>query len=232
MYLFSKKITGFCNLVCGAWLGNNKQLRFNKGEEDSLIVANREEYFKKIGIDLKNTIFQEQTHSTNIKVVSSSDRGRGAYSTKDIVKNNDALISNNKKLFLCSFTADCVPVSFFDPITHSFGIAHAGWRGTLSLIAKKTAKELNKCFGVKYSDIICYLGPFIGKCCYEVSRARDKRVQKFVSEFGSGVVIKKGVGNYLDLREAVVRQLREIGILKRNIEVSDICTFSLSFPEK
>lgn len=224
MYLKSKSITGFDNLICGALSDINGQLVFKKGLSDKLVVYNRKKYFKKLGINLKDTVFQQQVHSANISLILKRDKGKGSYSVENAIKNSDAMIFQGKKVFLCSFTADCVPVSFFDPKTNAFGIAHAGWKGVLNFIAQKTAQKLNKIFKVKYSNLLCYLGPSIGSCCYEVSKAKDDRVIDFLNKFDAEVVIRKGDKIYLDLKQAISKQLLELGVLSRNIEKSDICT--------
>jgi YfiH family protein len=223
-YLYSQKINRHPNLICGALLSNYGTLQFNQGEKNSKVVGNRKRYFRDLDINLSDTIFQEQRHTTNIRQVTQKDRGKGTLSPKNIISNNDGLISIDKNVFLCAFTADCVPISFFDPKSGSFGIAHAGWKGALDLFAQKMVERLKKSFKVKSKDLICYLGPSIGVCCYEVSRAGDGRVRKFLRRFGKKVISRKKDEVFLDLKRAIILQLRKSGVLQKNIEVSPVCT--------
>lgn len=223
-YLYSKKITSYPNLVCGTLLSNYGTLQFNQGENIKKVIQNRQSYFKNLNIKLSSAIFQEQKHTTNIKKVTKKDQGKGAFSLQNIIKNNDGLMSSDKGIFLCVFTADCIPLSFFDPKTYTFGIAHVGWKGTLNLLAQKMVKNFKKFFDVKPKNLICYLGPSIGVCCYEVSNAKDGRVDKFWHRFGKKVIMQKKDKIFLDLKEAVVLQLRQLGVLQKNIEIAPICT--------
>lgn len=223
-YLSSQKITRYRDLICGALLSNYGTLQFNQGEKIKKVIQNRQNYFKDLGIKLSCAIFQEQQHTTNIKKVTKKDQGRGAFSLKNTITNNDGLISGDKNIFLCVFTADCIPISFFDPKSRSFGIAHAGWKGILNLLAHKMVEKFKKSFGVKSKDLICYLGPSIGVCCYEISGAEDNRASKFLRHFGKEVISQKKNKIFLDLKRAIVLQLRESSILQQNIEVSPICT--------
>ena len=224
MYLFSRKIIKYKGFICGMLTGNYGLLEFNKVLSDSEVKKNRKKYLDDLGINLNETVFQEQKHSSHISIINLKDRGRGARSLKNIIKSNDGMISNEKNLFLCSFSADCVPVSLFDPGTCAFGMVHSGWRGTLNLITKKAVEKLKDAFGTEYAKLICYLGPSIKNCCYEVSKASDNRIKDFENRFGSDIIIRKNDEIFLDLQEAIRIQLQELGVLRKNIEVSNYCT--------
>lgn len=49
---------------------------------------------------------------------------------------------------------DCVPLFFFDKKRKIIGLAHAGWRGTLSDIGGKMINLMKREFGSELSDII------------------------------------------------------------------------------
>ena len=215
--LNSDKISKFEGVLCRTFLTDCRALkRYIRGDfSDKEFKV----FLKRSNIDSKKLIFQEQKHTDNIKLVDKSFLGE-----RNVILNNDAMISGEKDLYLCTYTADCVPVMFFDPESESIGITHSGWKGTLKLIAKKTAEKLNESFGIEYSNLKCFLGPSIKKCCYEVSRAGDRRVKDFINRFGSNVVRREGSRIYLDLQKAITLQLGELGILKDNIEVSSLCT--------
>ncbi len=196
------------------------RLAFREYFESNFKSREFKEFLIKSGLEGKKIIFQEQKHTDNIKLVDNK------YLTKNIniVLNNDAMISAEKNLYLGVYTADCVPVTFYDPKSKAMGIVHSGWKGTLELIAQKTAKMMNKSFKVCYSDLKCYLGPSIQDCCYEVSKVRDNRVKDFVNRFGNSVIRQGNKKIYLNLQEAIQIQLEQLGILEKNIEISNLCT--------
>lgn len=84
------------------------------------------------------------------------------------VADGDALVTNLPGLLLEIRTADCLPVLLVDPVRRVVGIAHAGWRGTVSGIAARTVERMVAEFGSQVSDIQAALGPSIGPCCFEV----------------------------------------------------------------
>lgn len=224
IFLASRKISKYPNLICGALLNNYGTLQFGSKIKKKQVLENRKKYFTDLGINHEKVVLQDQIHSANIKEVNLADRGRGVLSEKDVILANDGLITCQKDIFLGVFTADCVPVSFFDPKTYALGIAHAGWKGTLKLIAKKMVLEMKSRYRVKSHNLLCYLGPAIGNCCYEVSKVRDRRVDKFLHRFGPQVIKKRGAKIFLDLKQAIELQLLSLGVLKKNIEISPICT--------
>ncbi len=176
-------------------------------------------FLKRNNLNNKNLVFQEQKHTDHIKLIDKSFLKK-----RNIIPNNDALITMEKDLYLCAYTADCVPVTLFDPESESVGIIHSGWKGTLNLIVQKTAKMMYESLKINYPDLRCYLGSSIMNCCYEVSRAKDSRIKDFVNQFGRRVIKKAKEKIQLNLHEAIKIQLKRLGILEKNIKISPNCT--------
>ena len=65
-------------------------------------------------------------------------------------------------------TADCVPILLLDRTKEVVAVIHAGWKGTRSQIATKTVQKMQEIYSSKVEDIIAFIGPAIGRCCYEV----------------------------------------------------------------
>ncbi|MEX0738467.1 MAG: peptidoglycan editing factor PgeF [Pseudohongiella sp.] len=61
-------------------------------------------------------------------------------------------------------TADCLPVLFCSRDGGVAAAAHAGWRGLLDGVLENTALAM----GRQGSDLMAWLGPAIGPCCFEV----------------------------------------------------------------
>lgn len=119
----------------------------------------------------------------------------------------DALATSEGNLSLVVGVADCVPVALAGG--DGVGMVHSGWRGTLSGISGKAAREMGE------GSLASYIGPCIRRCCYEVS---EELAGKFAAEFGEEVVS----GRYLSLPDAIKIDLRRAGVEK--IHDLGICT--------
>lgn len=136
----------------------------------------------------------------------------------------DVLLTQTRGIALGVFTADCLPIFFYDPIQGAIGIVHAGWRGTALGVAGKAAEKMRGIFRCKISDILVALGPCIGPCCYEVDRP-VKNV--FISGgFPWNLVSQpRGEGKWLlDLYQANLYHLGTLGISRQNVQALKICT--------
>jgi YfiH family protein len=126
---------------------------------------------------------------------------------------------------LAVLIADCVPMVFFDPLKRVVGVAHAGWRGTLQLIASKTIRTMEKAYGSSPQDVMVGMGPSIGPCCYRVGPEVIVGVEDvFPDQKGHLLHQSEDGGRYLDLWEANLRQLVTAGVERENIEMARQCT--------
>ncbi len=182
---------------------------WNKLPVPNYILKNREKYFSQFGIGNKQVVSGGIAHGTEVKLVDASWRG-------EYILNADALITQEKNLFLSVTVADCLPVFFFDPKTESVAMVHAGWRSLVAGILEKTVVELNRNFGASPHDISVIIGPHIQNCCFEVG-------EEVAEKFNSRTVIKKDNKNFVDLGKEAELRLLELGI--KNIEISEECTF-------
>ncbi|HZR20162.1 MAG TPA: peptidoglycan editing factor PgeF, partial [Verrucomicrobiae bacterium] len=124
----------------------------------------------------------------------------------------DALISNRPGIDLTVRTADCLPILIADPRNRAVAAVHAGWRGVVAEIARKTIEAMRVQFGSRPEDLAIAVGPGIGPCCFEVGPEVAVQFQQ------SGRV-------KIDLVETLCRQLGRIGITPGQISVSGLCTF-------
>ena len=53
------------------------------------------------------------------------------------IPDTDALYTYEPNLVLCSFTADCVPVIFYNEVNGLIGVIHSGWQGTVKEITSE-----------------------------------------------------------------------------------------------
>ncbi|WP_034541692.1 peptidoglycan editing factor PgeF [Carboxydothermus ferrireducens] len=195
-------------------------LALHVGDEQKAVIKNRELLAAVWDLDLKNFVAAEQVHGTNIALVDHADGGRGMEQLDSAVKKTDGLITREKNLGLLTFYADCVPLYFFSPDPFILGVAHAGWRGTLTEIGAKMVYTLTS-LGAKPQNIICGIGPAIGPCCYEVG---DEVAQSFLDRGYPKGVIKKEGKYFLNLWEINSEILIKAGIQQQKIEILNLCT--------
>lgn len=132
--------------------------------------------------------------------------------------NTDALVTNRAGVFLSLSVADCLPIFYFDPFRRVLGVVHAGWRGTTQKIAVRTLEKMIEEFDCQPSQILVFVGPYIGPCCYEVGEE--------VAQFFRGDFLEpKGDGRWaLDLWGVNENQLTSFGILEEKITNPRLCT--------
>jgi hypothetical protein len=146
----------------------------------------------------------------------------------------DALMTNIPGLLLVIRTADCLPVLLVDPENRAVAAVHCGWRGTEKRILEKAVKAMAEAYGSKPADMLAALGPCIGPACYEVGpEVREGFLQSgfppsLFTERGHvpGVHVPLLKPKYLlDLREANIWLLRELGFKKANtFNPGAVCT--------
>lgn len=195
---------------------------FHVEDDKERVVRNRQILADKLSFPLKNWVSGEQTHQTSIKIVSEADKGSGAVTNQNAIKQTDGLITNVQGLLCTAFFADCVPLFFFDPVTEYIGIAHAGWKGTVGCIATEMVREFTA-LGTDKADLLVAIGPCISGEAYEV----DDRVIGNIPETGrENTVISKGNNRYLlDLKQLNRDILLQSGVHRNNIDVTEYCTF-------
>ena len=195
-------------------------LAFHVGDEEKNVIQNRKILCSVLNLDLHYLTACEQVHGNNVAVVNENLSGCGAFSYNDAVSKTDALITNLKKVPLAIFCADCVPIIIVDPRNQAIGVAHAGWRGTHLEIAKKIVHKFVKNLHSLPQNLLAFIGPSIGDCCYGVDAAL---AQKFEEKFALQLDTYQGE-SYLNLAEINICQLLESGIKSGKIYRSNVCT--------
>lgn len=191
-------------------LGMN--LSFNVGDDRNNVERNRKLFFDSQHVGLDRLTFTQQVHG-DIVITAHTP---GAY------EHCDALMTNERDLYLTISVADCVPVFLYDPMTNSVAAVHSGWRGTKSMIVSKAVKLLREKFNANAKDLLAFIGPSAGVCCYEVGK-------EVANEFGQQYVHNISGGKIaLDLKSANSDLLLVGGVKQENIEVSPYCTICTS----
>lgn len=201
------------NLVWGVSEKSDGNMKFNGDENDNLVAKNRKQFFTKFRVDYNKVVSADLQNRDNIKVADGGDAG-------EFIKNTDGLVTDEKNLFLTITVADCLPIYFFDSKKEVVGLVHIGWREAKKNIVSEMIKLMIKNFSSNPEDILIYIGPHIQKCHFEV---RDDMINKF-KEY-KHAVIRRDNKVFINLSEVVTMQLLEVGILSKNIEISQECTY-------
>ena len=198
-------------------------LSFSRGESREVVLENYRRVCNVLGESCDNLVASMQTHTTNIRYVGAEACGMGV--TRPLEYSDvDGLITDVPQVVLVCLFADCVPLYFVDPVKRAIGLAHSGWRGTVSRMGEHMVEKMRECFGSKPEDLIAAIGPSICADCYEVSA---DVAGEFEKQFSSSDIVYPGrvQGKYqVDLWEANKRILLETGLKEDKIAMTDICT--------
>lgn len=197
---------------------NTLNLGVNTKDAIENIEGNYSIICNEIGIDKDKLVLCNQVHKDNILVL--TEENSYPFTAIEI----DAIITNVPNIPLVTSYADCVPIFMLDPIKKAIGLSHAGWRGTVKKIGKKTIDLMVKNYNSNPEDILIGIGPSIGQCCYEVDESTISMFKNSFYSIDSFVLKQKNNKFLLNLWEANKVTLIEAGIKDKNISLSGICT--------
>lgn len=238
-HLFSTRLGGISEGIF-----SSMNLSFTRGDEEMAVLENYCRIAKVMESDVSQFVCSDQTHTTNVRVVTRQDAGKGVIRDRDY-SDVDGLITNERGLVLATFYADCVPLYFVDPVKKVIGLSHSGWRGTVAGMGRVTVEKMSEVYGCNPKDIHAAIGPSICQSCYEVSREvadayldglkQQKKNDNVLSEQEMKaqfdvVFMQKNERQVnekkyqMNLWKANELVMRAAGIRPENIEVTDICT--------
>ena len=199
-------------------------LAFNRGDEYENVIQNYKIFCNAAGFDFNTLVASAQDHHTFVRKVTSDNCGTGITRPRDI-QSVDALVTNERNVTLVTYYADCTPIFFVDTEKRVIALAHAGWRGTVGKICEKVINVMSDDYSCNKNDIICCIGPAIGKCCYEIDQSCYEEFAKVDFIDISSVMTCKDNGKYMaDLPETNRQIIISAGVPEKNIIISDICT--------
>lgn len=218
---------GFSTRLGGVSEGcfSSLNLSFDRGDDRAAVAENFRRMGEALGVRCEDMVLSQQTHTTNIRIVTDEDRGKGITRERDYT-DIDGLITNVPGICLVTTYADCVPLYFLDPVKKVIALSHSGWRGTVGKIGKKTVELMHDNFGSDPADILAAVGPSVCQDCYEVSAdVIDRFKEVFDRSVWDELFYGKPDGKYqLDLWKANEKIFLEAGIRKDHIAVTNVCT--------
>lgn len=181
-----------------------------------IVDKNRKHFFEDLNIESSTIISPEIVHGSKISSIGREDKGK-------ILRGNDGLISQDSTVYILITIADCLPVFLYDPVARTIGLIHVGWRGILDGIV---SHSIGKCqyLGSDPSNLVVGIGPGI---CQKHFIVKNDVLKKFKDLYPQATFIRNHDG-YIDLRKAVLHDLKKANVSKHNVEITQDCPVCLN----
>lgn len=192
-------------------------LAITPGDDPAAVIENRKRFAAAIGVDVARLFQVSQVHGSSVREIVD-----GEVAGEVIREEHDAVIARTPGLAIGVRVADCVPVLFYDEASGDVAAAHAGWRGVAGGVVSSTLAQL--CRFAPPRAVVAAIGPCIGACCFEVGPEVVDALEEAAP--GEGSLARPGPQGkpHVDLRLAVRRQLRAMGVDDDRIEDVGGCT--------
>jgi YfiH family protein len=158
-----------------------------------------------------------QVHGSRVVVVDAP----GAHAGEDA----DAAVTRVDDAPLVVMTADCAPVALVagDGEATVVAVAHAGWRGLVAGVIRRTVDAMRLELGDDAAPVAAVVGPCIHAECYEFGGDDLDAVAHALGDDGVRARTRDG-RPALDVPAAVTAVLRDAGVHDTRIELVDVCT--------
>jgi len=186
----------------------------NKSEALKRLEAAHREIRNAIGIGDWPLLTAQQIHGNKIAFVDASVESDKEFS------GCDGIITDQPRVALGIYVADCCAVYIVDPKTPAIGLVHSGRKGTELGVVTNGIREMVVRFGSKPADLIAQLSPCIRPPHYEVDFAakivEQCRAQGVHKVRDSGVCTACHVDLYYSYRAEKGRTGRMLALLALN----------------
>jgi len=189
------------------------------------VLKNRKKLATSLSSVIDNFVCANQTHSVHFHRVTLEDKGRGATAKDTAIADTDALYTFEPNIVLSCFTADCVPVIFYNKVNGLIGVIHSGWQGTIKGVTPKLFTHLKEMENCNPSDFHVQIGAALSQEKFEV----DSDVYEKFNDLGYAndyMYYKKSTNKYhIDNQLTVKKQCELAGIPSDQITIDPTCTF-------
>ncbi|MCC6230401.1 MAG: laccase domain-containing protein [Phycisphaerales bacterium] len=247
-HAFSTRIGGVSRAVFASLnFGNPAEFKGEQRDPPSNIHLNLELVQHSIGAAGREVVQVFQVHGASVHVLTS---GKESHPTHNDTK-ADAMVTGDPSRVLVVRVADCAPILLSSGDGRVVGAVHAGWRGVVSGVLLNAVRVM-RAEGAR--EIVAAIGPCIGAESFEVGpEVLDEFVRAFgpgvVGDLPGGWRVgdaintgggvrregadvntplvawrREGGKAQVDLRAALVVQLRDVGIDSACIEQVGGCT--------
>ena len=198
---------------------NSLNLGTNTLDQPHNVEGNRSLLTRAFGITQDALVTVKQVHGSDILVIDEPNEDYSHF----LGLEGDAIITNQPDVMIGVCVADCAPILILDQEKQVIAAVHAGWQGTAAKLAAKAVAGMQTLFECKPEKLQAFIGPSIGKCCYEV----DAPVRQAFAQGGvswDSCAEQSGDGKWrLDLAAANRELLIEAGLPASRVQVSGMC---------
>jgi hypothetical protein len=173
------------------------------------VIENRRRVMEALGVTDSKLYGLYQIHSTKVYII------KKEMANDDFLK-GDAMVSNERGVFLSVLGADCTPVLFSNSDGSVVGAAHAGWKGAVTGIVEAVVE--NMCaLGAKREEITACVGPTIHQSSYEVKQDFIDHLNA-LSSISADQFLQENQGKfYFDLPSYLLEQCKHSKITAEDI---------------
>ncbi len=215
---FSTRLGGVSE---GLWSSMN--LGTTRGDHPDHVRENYRRFCAAIGADVHRIAMSNQVHSDVVRTITSADVKSDLYDPEGYEA--DGLVTDIPGTALVIFSADCLPILFYDPVRRVAAAVHAGWRGTALGITGRTVDKMAERYGCRPQDILCAIGPGLSGCCFETHEDVPNAMTAALGRDALPCIETLPTGKYkLDLKALNTLWMTRAGILPEHIAVSPACT--------
>ncbi len=215
---FSTRLGGISE---GMWASLN--LGVSRGDDPDHVRENYRRFLTAIGAQGPRMAMSNQVHENHVRVITKADVKEDPY--EKVTYEADGLVTDLPGVTLVIFSADCLPILYYDPVRQVVAAAHAGWRGTASDIAGAVVRKMEEVYGCDPQNILAAIGPGIGPCCFET---HEDVPNAMMSAFSTPVLkylhIQENGKYSVDLKGINAMRLEKAGVPTENIGVCELCT--------
>ena len=187
------------------------------GDVEERVRLNRKSVLTALDRRLLEPVVGDQVHGVTVRHVGELHAGTRWQQNESALAETDALMTATRRLPLVTLVADCLPLALIDPVRGAAAVVHGGWRGLAEGIVENTLEGMRETWGTVPADVVAWLGPCIGDCCYEVG-------PEVAQQFPTSVQSSEADRSKLSIRHAAQSRLRLSGLNDENITGLDLCT--------
>ncbi len=227
-----KNITDFSTTRQGGCSTGNFDafnLSYYSGDLKKNVDKNRRKLCKDLHLIENNLFVPYQTHHSEIVIIDDDFLQSKKEDQEIKLQGKDALITSLKNVSIAITTADCVPIILYAADKNVIGAVHAGWRGTVSYILKKTIQTMINHYHCNPDCIYAAIGPSISPAVFETGDEVYLTFKDAGFDMPSISFKHPDTRKYhINLWEANKQQLMASNIPENQIEIAGICTYSES----
>ncbi|WP_087066503.1 peptidoglycan editing factor PgeF [Intestinibacillus massiliensis] len=198
-------------------------LGFNRGDKRENVIQNYHILADALGMPYGRLTMTNQVHRDEVSVVTEGCVGMGLH--RPMAWESDAIITALPDVPLAGFYADCVVTLLYDPRSHTAGVCHAGWRGTVRNILGKTVDAMARELGANRDSLVAVIGPSIRQCCFETDADVPEAMEAAMGAAVRPFIEPHGEKYHIDLQGVNAQCLRGAGVRPENIIDSGLCTY-------